>query len=326
MRSPKRLSLPARFAAVCLGVALAVVGLAIFRTSWSSSPTEQIAAARLEPTSVPIPNEHFHDELPKIVVPPLAVSVPQSPKTVVAMTRLAPAAVATPAAHRHDVRPKIVAPHRAVSTPNAREKIVAMVPHESNGWYVFLPPGDPQHKSPDLSAPLKRWTQDESFGSAEECEDYRARVISKAASDRDSGDGPTDALNYRIRLFTYAECVSAQDPRLADRHLAGQASLAASDSSDEGSDRPDEGYYIFLPPGYALHRSPDPSAPFQRWTQGEAFDTAENCEDYREHEISDAAYDRDHADGPADELDYKVKLFTYAQCVSAQDRRIKEKK
>ena len=40
--------------------------------------------------------------------------------------------------------------------------------------------------------------------------------------------------------------------------------------------------------------------------------------------IGEAASDRDHADGPTDALVYKIKLFSYAECVSAQDRRIKE--
>jgi hypothetical protein len=105
-----------------------------------------------------------------------------------------------PSAHFHNTLSKIIAAHR-----------------DSNGWYIVLPPADPQHKNPDLSAPFKRWARGESFGSAGGCEDNRARVISGTASDRDRSDGPTDALDYKIKLFTYAECVSTQDRRMADR-------------------------------------------------------------------------------------------------------------
>lgn len=67
-----------------------------------------------------------------------------------------------------------------------------------------------------MSAPFKHWAQGEPFGSAEDCEHYRARVISEAASDRDHADGPTDAFVYKIKLFSYAECVSAQDRRIKE--------------------------------------------------------------------------------------------------------------
>ena len=93
-----------------------------------------------------------------------------------------------------------------------------------------------------------------------------------------------------------------------------------------GSEGPIDGWCIFLPPGDTLHRSPDPSAPFRRWTQGEAFDTDEDCKDYREREVSETTSDRDDADGPTDALDDRIKLFSHAECVSAQDRRITEER
>jgi hypothetical protein len=106
-------------------------------------------------------------------------------------------------------------PHVAVSIPKTGKKVLAPAPR-SDGWHIFLPPSDPQHRSPDVSAPFKHWAQGEPFGSAEDCEDYRARVIGEAASDRDHADGPTDALVYKIKLFSYAECVSAQDRRIKE--------------------------------------------------------------------------------------------------------------
>jgi hypothetical protein len=287
---------------------------------------EQVAVAGLESTFAPAATEHFHDTLPKIVVPHLAVSIPESRQKVVAIMPHAPTtapnlAEHSHAEHSHDVLSTIIVPHLvAVSIPKTGKKVVAMAPRDSNGWNIFLPPSDLQHRSPDLGAPFKRWARGEAFGSAEACEHYRAHVISEAASDRDRADGPTDALDYRIKLFTYADCVSAQDLRIAGPpRPIERASLT-------DADRTGDGWYIFLPPGDVLHRSPDPSAPFRRWTQGEAYDTAEDCEDYRARVISEAASDRDHADGPTYALVYKIKLFSYAECVSAQDRRIKEER
>jgi hypothetical protein len=352
--TPKGLSFSARLITVCLGVALSVTGLTILRTSRTSSSMEQVAVAGLESTFAPAATEHFHDTLPKIVVPHLAVSIPESRQKVVAIMPHAPTtapnlaehSVSIPelrqkvvaimphapttapnpaehshAEHSHDVLSTIIVPHLvAVSIPKTGKKVVAMAPRDSNGWNIFLPPSDLQHRSPDLGAPFKRWARGEAFGSAEACEHYRAHVISEAASDRDRADGPTDALDYRIKLFTYADCVSAQDLRIAGPpHPIERASLT-------DADRTGDGWYIFLPPGDVLHRSPDPSAPFRRWTQGEAYDTAEDCEDYRARVISEAASDRDHADGPTYALVYKIKLFSYAECVSAQDRRIKEER
>jgi hypothetical protein len=313
------LSYLARLVAVCLGVALSVTGLGILRTSWTSSSTEQGAVAGLEYTSTPAPSERFHDTLPKIVVPHLAVSIPES-RQVVATVPHALTPAPTPAEHSHDVLSTIIVSHLEVSIPKTGKKVVPMAPRDSKRWHIFLPPSDPQHRSPDLSAPFKRWARGESFGSAEDCEHYRARVISEAASDRDRGDGATDALDYRIKLFTYADCVSAKDLRIASQPQPLEtASLTGIDTAGDG-------WYIFLPPGDVLHRSPDPSAPFRRWTQGEAYETAEDCEDYRARVVSEAASDRDHADVPTDALVYKIKLFSYAECVSAQDRRIKEER
>jgi hypothetical protein len=314
----------ARLIAVCLGVALSITGLTILRTSWTSSSTEQVAAAGLESTFAPAPSEHFHDTLPQIVVPHLGVSIPESRQQVVATVPHAPTAARIPAQHSHDVLSTVIVSHLELSLPETgnkpSKKVVPTTPRDSNGWHIFLPPSDAQHRSPDLNAAFKRWARGEPFESAEDCEHYRARVISEAASDRDHADGPTDALDYRIKLFTYADCVSAQDLRIAGQpHPLESASLT-------GSDRAGDGWYIFLPPGDVLHRSPDPSAPFRRWTQGEAYDTAEDCEDYRARVISEAASDRDHADGPTDALVYKIKLFSYAECVSAQDRRINEER
>ena len=174
-----------------------------------------MAVAGLEPTSASTSTEHFHDTLPKIVVPHLAVSIPESRKKVVAIVPLARTSAPTPAEHSHDVLSTIIVPHVAVSIPKTGKKVLAPAPR-SDGWHIFLPPSDPQHRSPDVSAPFKHWAQGEPFGSAEDCEDYRARVIGEAASDRDHADGPTDALVYKIKLFSYAECVSAQDRRIKE--------------------------------------------------------------------------------------------------------------
>ena len=83
---------------------------------------------------------------------------------------------------------------------------------------------------------------------------------------------------------------------------------------------------MFLPPGDRRHDNPDPSAPFNRWAQGEAFDSAESCESYR----SAMLRDMNHAMKRQTEVTgyrihlYLLKAWTYADCVSAQDQRIKE--
>jgi hypothetical protein len=57
----------------------------------------------------------------------------------------------------------------------------AVVPESDPGWYIFVPPGDAQHKSPNPSAPFARWKEGEGFGSAHECEGYRQQVIEDTA-------------------------------------------------------------------------------------------------------------------------------------------------
>jgi hypothetical protein len=89
---------------------------------------------------------------------------------------------------------------------------------------------------------------------------------------------------------------------------------------------PDEAWYVFLPPGDPHHDNPDPSAPFKRWAQGEAFDSAESCESYRNNmlrEMNHAMKRETEVTGYQIYL-YRLKAWTYADCVSAQDQRIKE--
>ena len=139
---------------------------------------------------------------PILVLPtapiPTAETVPQS-YTLSSMRRpavpvsLAPIAV-------EPVRPKV------------HPKVV--VPDSDPGWYIFVPPGDAQHKSPDPSAPFARWMQGEGFGSVRECERYRQQVVEDTAYERDHNEELSDPYDYKIELFSHAECVSAQDPRL----------------------------------------------------------------------------------------------------------------
>ena len=90
----------------------------------------------------------------------------------------------------------------------------AVVPDSDPGWYIFVPPGDAQHKSPDPSAPFARWMQGEGFGSARECEHYRQQVVEDTAYERDHNEELSAPYDYKIKLFANAECVSVQDPRL----------------------------------------------------------------------------------------------------------------
>ena len=80
------------------------------------------AVAGLEPRSASTSTEHFHDTLPKIVVPHLAVSIPESRKKVVAIVPLARTSAPTPAEHSHDVLSTIIVPHVAVSIPKTVKK------------------------------------------------------------------------------------------------------------------------------------------------------------------------------------------------------------
>ena len=87
-----------------------------------------------------------------------------------------------------------------------------------------------------------------------------------------------------------------------------------------------EAWYVFLPPGDGRHDNPDPSAPFKQWAQGEAFDSAESCENYRGEmlrEMNHAMKRQTEVTGYRIHL-YRLKAWTYADCVSAQDQRIKE--
>ena len=87
-----------------------------------------------------------------------------------------------------------------------------------------------------------------------------------------------------------------------------------------------EAWYVFLPPGDGRHDNPDPSAPFKQWAQGEAFDSAESCENYRGEmlrEMNHAMKRQTEVTGYRNHL-YRLKAWTYADCVSAQNQRIKE--
>jgi hypothetical protein len=89
-----------------------------------------------------------------------------------------------------------------------------VLPDSDPDWYIFVPPGDAQHKSPDPSAPFARWMQGEGFGSAGECERYRQKVVDDTAYERDHNEELSAPYDYKIKLFANAECVSVQDPRL----------------------------------------------------------------------------------------------------------------
>ena len=138
--------------------------------------------------------------LPTVPVPTLE-TVPRS-YTLSSMRR--PAVPVSPA-------PIAVEPVR----PKVHPKVV--VPDSDPGWYIFVPPGDAQHKSPDPSAPFARWMQGEGFGSVRECERYRQQVVNDTAYERDHNEELSDPYDYKIELFSHAECVSVQDPRLRQR-------------------------------------------------------------------------------------------------------------
>jgi hypothetical protein len=139
---------------------------------------------------------------PTLVLPtalvPTVETVPQS-YTLSNMRR--PAVPVSPA-------PIAVEPIR----PKLRPK--AVVPDSDPAWYIFVPPGDARHKSPDRSAPFARWMQGEWFASVRECERYRQQVVDDTAYERDHNEELSAPYDYKIKLFANAECVSVQDPRL----------------------------------------------------------------------------------------------------------------
>jgi len=112
-------------------------------------------------------------------------------------------------------------------------------------------------------------------------------------------------------------------PRAIAWHLAPAPKLVPQSRRHSISDK---AWYIFLPPGDSRHDSPDPSAPFKRWAQGEAFDSAASCERNRNRMLRET----NHAMRRATESTryegylYLLKAWTYADCVSARDVRITE--
>jgi hypothetical protein len=84
----------------------------------------------------------------------------------------------------------------------------------------------------------------------------------------------------------------------------------------------DSGWYIFVPPGDAQHKSANPSAPFARWIRGQPFGSARECERYLQRVVDDTIYERDHVKELSDPYDYKIELFSHAECVSEQDSRL----
>jgi hypothetical protein len=92
----------------------------------------------------------------------------------------------------------------------------AIVPDSDSGWYIFVPPGDAQHKSANSSAPFARWMRGQGFGSAHDCERYLQRVVGNTIYERDHVKELSDPYDYKIELFSHAECVSEQDPRLTE--------------------------------------------------------------------------------------------------------------
>jgi hypothetical protein len=59
-----------------------------------------------------------------------------------------------------------------------------------------------------------------------------------------------------------------------------------------------------------------------RWTQGEGFGSARECERYRQEVVEDTAYERDPNEERSDPYDYKIELFSHGECVSMQDPRL----
>src|SRR5216684_1474138 len=147
---------------------------------------------------------------------PTAITITPRP-TLVLPTAPVPTVETVPQSYTlSDMREQAV----PVSGPTAGEPIrpklhpEAVVSDSDPGWYIFVPPGDAQHKSSNPTAPFARWTRGEAFGSVRECERYRQQVVDDTTYERDHVGELSDPYDYKIELFGHAECVSAQDPRL----------------------------------------------------------------------------------------------------------------
>jgi hypothetical protein len=84
------------------------------------------------------------------------------------------------------------------------------------GWYLLTPPWVGLNTF-DTHAPLARWYQAGSFGSAADCERFRSAKIAdfRQKSQRQSGEDSVRE-SARVKLYEEAQCISTLDAHLHD--------------------------------------------------------------------------------------------------------------
>jgi hypothetical protein len=73
------------------------------------------------------------------------------------------------------------------------------------GWLLMAPSVDCARRGLERETPLSQWERVDSFGSQENCENYRATVIAAEKN---------DSANLYVKRYSYSICVPADDPRL----------------------------------------------------------------------------------------------------------------
>jgi hypothetical protein len=93
------------------------------------------------------------------------------------------------------------------------------------GWYLMLPPWN-QQKQPAVEAPIAQWQRVALYATVATCEKNRSRMAaggghwtdSNANTPNNADEVPNSKEQEQMRnLQKYAQCVSADDPRLKSR-------------------------------------------------------------------------------------------------------------
>lgn len=119
-------------------------------------------------------------------------------------------ALAPPLEHPAANRPAANRLPVQIGTQAALVGLTALKPADSSAgsapamrWYLFLPPRKRDHSGPDRAAPLSQWIQGRGFDTTESCQNARERILHAAPP-----------LSYEHLMLRYADCVSANDPRI----------------------------------------------------------------------------------------------------------------
>lgn len=87
------------------------------------------------------------------------------------------------------------------------------------GWYLMLPTPHDSTLRYVPRLPLSQWTVIQSFDSADDCEEIHARGEAKTKKDLHKVKDPDTAspAGRLAFLYTQAECVATDDPRLREK-------------------------------------------------------------------------------------------------------------